>query len=117
MGALNGIRELKKEIDLKLKGKQFQVGITEELNKKKDRLILEIRTKYKQVHEQLKEAQEKTYNQLIKAFRAINSQITHLNREKHQIEKQYKEWEKDCQKFTNSYLGATTVLEKAKVYY
>ena len=96
---INLIEMRKNETNDIMNGKQFKEGIVQELNHKKDTVIKEIKFHFKQIYQTLKDAEEKVYNDLIRAFRSINSEMTRLNKEKIAVEKEYEKWDKSIQNF------------------
>ena len=65
----------------------------------------------------MKSAEEKAYNELVSEFRSINTKITALNKEKYEIEKEYKKWWKECKKFVGEFSSSKTISEKAETFY
>ena len=68
-------------MDSKLSSDEFKENIIKKIGKEKDRLITDIKNKFTQINDNIKLAEKKAYEDVIKNFKIIYSKITTLMKE------------------------------------
>jgi hypothetical protein len=68
-------------LDSKLSSDEFKENIIKKIGKEKDRLITDIKNKFTQINDDIKLAEKKAYEDVIKNFKIIYSKITTLMKE------------------------------------
>ena len=68
-------------MDSKLSSDEFKENIIKKIGKEKDRLITDIKNKFTQINDDIKLAEKKAYEDVIKNFKIIYSKITTLMKE------------------------------------
>lgn len=68
-------------MDSKLSSDEFKENIIKKIGKEKDRLITDIKNKFTQINDNIKLAEKKAYEDVIKNFKIIYSRITTLMKE------------------------------------
>lgn len=68
-------------LDSKINSEEFKENIVKKIGKEKDRLISDIKKKFAQITENIKLAEKKAYEDVIKNFKTIYSKITTLIKE------------------------------------
>jgi hypothetical protein len=83
-------------IDSKINSEQFKENIIRKIGQEKDRLVTDIKRKFALIAENVKLAEKKAYEEVVKNFKAIYAKITTLMKEENDSQKRYKLWEVRC---------------------
>jgi hypothetical protein len=71
----------KVSLDSKINSNEFKESIIKKIGQEKDRLIFDIKKKFAQIHENVKLAEKKAYEDVIKNFKLVYSKISTLLKE------------------------------------
>ena len=80
-GQFQSFKAKKAGLDSKLSSDEFKENIIKKIGREKDRLISEIKKKFTQIDDNIKLAEKKAYEYVIKNFKIIYSKITTLMKE------------------------------------
>ncbi len=83
-------------IDSKINSEEFKENIIRKIGQEKDRLVSDIKRKFAIIAENVKLAEKKAYEEVVKNFKVIYGKISTLIKEENDSQKRYKLWEVKC---------------------
>lgn len=91
-----GFRVRKQALDMRTSSNEFKEGIIRKISHEKDRLISEIKKKFGQISENVRLAEKKAYEDVVKNFKIVYARISTLIKEENDSHKKYRLWELKC---------------------
>jgi hypothetical protein len=107
----------KVELDSRINSNEFKEGIIKKIGQEKDRLIYEIKKKFAQITENVKLAEKKAYEDVVKNFKTVYSKISTLLKEENDSQKKYKQWELKCTELFQKSEKMKRIEDKVALYY
>lgn len=89
-------RTRKAELDMRLSSSEFKEGIVRKITTEKERLIGEIKRKFEAITENVRMAEKKAYEEVVKNFKTVYGKISALIKEENDSQRKYKQWEAKC---------------------
>lgn len=72
---------MKSSLDAKINSNEFKENIVKKIGQEKDRLIFDIKKKFAKITENIKLAEKKAYEDVIKNFKTVYSKILSIMKE------------------------------------
>lgn len=85
-------RVRKQTLDMRTSSNEFKEGIIRKISQEKDRLISEIKKKFGQISENVRLAEKKAYEDVVKNFKIVYARISTLIKEENDSHKKYRLW-------------------------
>ncbi len=73
-----GFRARKQALDLRTSSSEFKEEIVRKISQEKDRLVSEIKKKFAQISENVRLAEKKAYEDVVKNFKIVYARISTL---------------------------------------
>lgn len=90
-------RSRKAILECRSNSADFKEGIVKKIGEHKNRLVADIKKKFGQLHENLKLAEKKAYEDVAKKFKTVSQKISELVKQENDHQKEYRLWERKCQ--------------------
>lgn len=82
----------------------------------KDRLVGEIKRKFEEIAENVRVAEKKAYEEVVKNFKAVYGKITTLIKEENDSQRRYKQWEAKCSELFQKADRMPTLEDQVAIY-
>jgi hypothetical protein len=109
-------RSRKAELDLRLSSSEFREGVVRKITTEKDRLVGEIKRRFEEITENVRMAEKKAYEEVVKNFKTVYAKITALMKEENDSQRRFKQWEAKCSELFQKAERLGSIEEKVGVY-
>ena len=110
--------KLKKvELEEKIGSVKFKEEVVEKINKQKERLIGDVRKKFAVLLQNIKLAEKKVFQEIVRKFKGIFTKITDIMKEENQAQKKYADWAKQCGMLFNKAEKMEKIEHRARLYF
>jgi prephenate dehydrogenase len=89
--------ERKSQLDRKLSSSAFREAMIAKITTHKNKLVAEIKQKFKELQENIKLAEKRAFDDVAKRFKVVAQKITLLDRQDQQTHQLYQKWHSACQ--------------------
>jgi hypothetical protein len=111
-----GYRARKAELDQRLSSSEFREGVARKITAEKDRLVGQIKRKFEEITENVRMAEKKAYDEVVKNFKAVYGKISALMKEENDSQRRYKQWEPKCSELFKKAEQIKKIEEKVALY-
>lgn len=109
-------RARKQTLEARLGSPEFKESVVGKIGEQKNRLVLDIKRKFAAVYENVRLAEKKAFEDVVKNFKAVYQRITALIREENDSQKKYKQWEQKCAELFAKADAAPRIEEQTAYY-